>query len=110
MSLMANLYVGQSGLITSQSALNTTAHNLANIDTEGFTRQQVSQGTRDYQTLEKNARTVAWKQVGNGVNYNNCKQVRSDFLPDFTNLDFDYNDVVLGISYERTGEREIRFL
>ena len=80
MSLMANLYVGQSGLITSQSALNTTAHNLANIDTEGFTRQQVSQGTRDYQTLEKNARTVAWKQVGNGVNYNNCKQVRSDFL------------------------------
>ena len=45
MSLMANLYVGQSGLITSQSALNTTAHNLANIDTEGFTRQQVSQGT-----------------------------------------------------------------
>ena len=80
MSLMANLYIGQSGLITSQSALNTTAHNLANIDTEGFTRQQVSQGTRDYQTLEKNARAVAWKQVGNGVNYNNCKQVRSDFL------------------------------
>ena len=30
-------------------------------------------------------------------------------MPDFTNLDFDYNDVVLGISYERTGEREIRF-
>ncbi len=80
MSLMANLYVGQSGLITSQSALNTTAHNLANIDTEGFTRQQVSQGTRSYQTLEKNANIIAWKQVGNGVNYNNCKQVRSDFL------------------------------
>ena len=24
-------------------------------------------------------------------------------------MDFDYHDVVLGISYERTGEREIRF-
>jgi len=30
-------------------------------------------------------------------------------MPDYTNLDFDYNDVVLGIAYERTGEREIRF-
>ena len=30
-------------------------------------------------------------------------------MPDYTNLDFDYNDVVMGISYERTGEREIRF-
>jgi hypothetical protein len=30
-------------------------------------------------------------------------------MPDFTNLNFDYNDVVLSISYERTGEREIRF-
>ena len=30
-------------------------------------------------------------------------------MPDYTNLDFDYNDVVIGISYERTGEREMRF-
>lgn len=32
-----------------------------------------------------------------------------DEMPDYTNLDFDYNDVVLAIAYERTGEREIRF-
>ena len=80
MSLMANLYVGSSGLQVSQNALNTTAHNMANIDTEGYTRQQVSQGTRSYQTLEKNNDCIAWKQIGTGVNYNNCKQVRSDFL------------------------------
>lgn len=30
-------------------------------------------------------------------------------MPDYTNLNFDYNDAVLSISYERTGEREIRF-
>ena len=80
MSLMANLYVGQSGLQTSQNALNTTAHNMANIDTEGYVRQQVSQGTRAYQTLERNYDCVALKQIGTGVNYNHCKQVRSDFL------------------------------
>ncbi len=77
---MANLYVGTSGLQTSQNALNTTAHNMANLDTEGYTRQQVSQGTRAYQTIEKRNEAVAWKQIGTGVNYNNCKQVRSDFL------------------------------
>ncbi|WP_026662628.1 flagellar hook-associated protein FlgK [Butyrivibrio proteoclasticus] len=80
MSLMANLYVGQSGLQTSQNALNTTAHNMANVDTEGYTRQQVSQGTRAYQTLERRYDTIAPKQIGTGVNYNHCKQVRSEFL------------------------------
>lgn len=30
-------------------------------------------------------------------------------MPDYTNLNFDYNDVVMSISYERTDEREIRF-
>ncbi|MCR5405059.1 MAG: flagellar hook-associated protein FlgK [Butyrivibrio sp.] len=80
MSLMANLYVGASGLTTSQSALNTTAHNMANMDTDGYTRQQVSQGTRAYQTIENRMDVVAPKQIGTGVNYNTCKQVRSDFL------------------------------
>ena len=30
-------------------------------------------------------------------------------MPDFLKVDFDFNDVILNISYERTGEREIRF-
>ena len=30
-------------------------------------------------------------------------------MPDYTNLNFDYNDVVMSIAYERTNEREIRF-
>ena len=80
MSLMANLYVGTSGLQTSQNALNTTAHNMANLDTEGYTRQQISQGTRAYQTLEKKNECISWKQIGTGVEYNNSKQVRDVFL------------------------------
>lgn len=30
-------------------------------------------------------------------------------MPDFLSVDFDFNDVILNISYERTGEREVRF-
>lgn len=40
MSLMSNLYVGMSGLNVSQNAVNTTAHNIVNVDTRGYTRQQ----------------------------------------------------------------------
>ncbi len=77
--LMANLYVGVSGLQTSQNALNTTAHNLANIGTEGYTRQQVSLGDRKYQLIDIKP-AISHKQTGLGVAYVNCKQVRSVFL------------------------------
>ena len=40
---MAGLFVGSSGLKTAQTALNTTAHNLSNINTTGYTRQQQGQ-------------------------------------------------------------------
>ena len=78
--LMANLYVGSSGLQATQNALNTTAHNMANLDTDGYTRQQVMQGTRAYQTLEHKNNCIGPKQIGTGVNYSHCKQVRSEFL------------------------------
>ena len=51
MPLMGSLYIGSSGLQTSQNALNTTAHNLSNVDTTGYTRQQVQQSNRAYVTL-----------------------------------------------------------
>ena len=79
MSLMGSLWLGVSGLQTSNNALNTTAHNMSNMDTVGYTRQQVSQGTRSYVTLEKSNKTN-WKQVGLGVNYSLTRQERDYFL------------------------------
>ena len=36
-----SFYVGNSGLRNSQNALNTTANNLANVNTRGYVREQV---------------------------------------------------------------------
>lgn len=80
MSLFGSLYIGVSGLQTSQNALNTTAHNMSNIDTVGYTRQQVQQGTRIYKTLSTSATAISYQQTGLGVNYTQVKQVRDDFL------------------------------
>ncbi len=80
MPLMGSLYIGASGLQTSQNALNTTAHNLSNVDTVGYTRQQVQQSDRSYILLSRNPNIVANKQTGLGVEYSRVKQVRDYFL------------------------------
>ena len=80
MSVFGSLYIGVSGLQTSQNALNTTAHNMSNIDTVGYTRQQVQQGTRIYKTLSTSATAISYQQTGLGVNYTQVKQIRDDFL------------------------------
>ncbi len=82
MSLMGSLWTGVSGLQTSNNALNTTAHNMSNLDTTGYTRQQVAQGTRTYVTISKGRPN--WKQTGLGVNYTLTRQERDYFL------DFNY--------------------
>lgn len=80
MSLMGSLYIGQSGLQTSQNALNTTAHNLSNLDTTGYTRQQVLQGDKEYMMLNRKVSGVSNQQTGLGVTYSKVRQVRDIFL------------------------------
>ena len=79
MSLMGSFYIGVSSLQTSNNALNTTAHNMSNLDTIGYTRQQVAQGTRTYITIAKSNNTN-WKQTGLGVNYTLTRQERDLIL------------------------------
>jgi len=78
MSLMSGLYVGTSGLQTSQNALNTTAHNLSNIETQGYVRQQVLQGDRYYNNIGQ--KSISKEQIGLGVEYSKVRQVRDEFL------------------------------
>ena len=78
MPLMGSIYVGSSGLQTSSNALNTAAHNLANIETAGYTRQQTLQGNKFYNTIGNAA--ISDMQIGIGVDYTKCRQVRDEFL------------------------------
>ncbi len=80
MPLMGSLYLGTSGLQTSQNALNTTAHNLSNMETVGYVRQQVQQGSRPYVTMSTNPKSIANQQYGLGVSYSRVKQIRDYFL------------------------------
>lgn len=80
MPLMGSLYIGQSGLQTSQNLLNTTAHNMSNLDTTGYTRQQSLLGDKEYTTIKFNGAGVSNQQIGLGVTYSKVRQVRDIFL------------------------------
>lgn len=80
MPLMGSLYIGASGLQSGQNALNTTAHNLTNVDTTGFTRQQTLLSSKRYITISKNPAAVSDQQYGIGVNLSAVRQVRDYFL------------------------------
>jgi flagellar hook-associated protein 1 FlgK len=74
---MGRLSVGVSGLQTSQYALNATAHNLTNTQTDGYSRQQVMLTDRNYVKVTGDSYRV--QQVGLGVVTSQVKQVRDSF-------------------------------
>lgn len=75
---MSSLYVGSSGLNASQNSINTTAHNLSNVDTKGFVRQQVLQTDTRYQKI--GTTNISYMQVGIGTDISAVYQFRDVFL------------------------------
>ena len=62
---MGSLYIGASGLQSSQNALNTTANNLTNVDTKGYVREQVIFQDMNYSTLATARKAMASDQSVN---------------------------------------------
>lgn len=81
---MANLFntlgIGYSGLSAAQVGINTTGHNIANAETEGYTRQRVI--TEAAQPLNSSP-----GNIGNGVQIQDIKRVFDNFVFDrYTNV------------------------
>lgn len=77
MGLMTSFGVGVSGLNTAQHSLNATAHNLTNVDTKGYVRQQVVTVDKEY---EKTATVRRMDQTGHGSIIDKVRQLRDRFL------------------------------
>lgn len=73
-STFFGLTIGSSGLFASKSGLNTTAHNIANIETEGYSRQVIRQ--RADKALNTNNR---YGMLGTGVSVVSTDQMRSKY-------------------------------
>ena len=75
---MEALYVGSSGLRSAQNAINTSANNLANVNTTGYVRQQVLFADKNYNTFAYAA--VSTQKVGLGVGIGDIVHARDIFL------------------------------
>lgn len=76
---MAGLFIGTTGLKTAQTALNTTAHNLSNINTSGYTRQQVTFSDTQYVRVNTNDK-VSSPDYGLGVAVSEVRRIRDQFI------------------------------
>jgi flagellar hook-associated protein 1 FlgK len=79
-NLFGSLYIGASGLRNAQYAMNTTANNLANVDTTGYVRQQVRFADQTYVTLKQAFQNVNLQQSGLGVTIGDVVHARNIFL------------------------------
>ncbi len=78
MGSLSGLYIGVTGLNVSQAALNVTSHNLANVDTKGYVRQQAV--LTDFNYIKWGESYISSMQQGLGANFATVKQVRDTFL------------------------------
>ncbi|WP_457743340.1 flagellar hook-associated protein FlgK [Sulfurimonas sp.] len=96
-SIFNTLNIGYSGLSAAQVGINTTGHNIANAETEGYTRQRV---------ITSAATPISSQagQVGNGVEVQDIKRV-------FDNFVFDrYNSVSADKEYSKYEEQTLKKL
>ena len=75
-----SMYIGSSGLQAAQNALNTTANNLANVNTKGYVRQQVVFTDRRYDLIKNPTTTTNAHQSGLGVSIGDVVHARDVFL------------------------------
>ncbi|MEH7225050.1 flagellar hook-associated protein FlgK [Bacillus sp. JJ1566] len=79
-STFHGLETARRGMVTQQSALYTTGHNIANANTPGYTRQRVNfTQTNPYPSPGLNTAKIPG-QVGTGVEAGTIQRVRESFL------------------------------
>jgi len=68
-----SLQIARTGLVASQKALDVTSHNIANANTEGYTRQRLDFSSRQGVTSNKIT-------IGSGVDIDKLTQIRDEYL------------------------------
>lgn len=75
MSLFFGINIAVKGMMVQQTALNVASHNIANANTEGYSRQRVN-----LQASESISGMVNSGQLGSGVDIAEISRVREEFL------------------------------
>ncbi len=74
-SIFAGLNISVQGLFAQQRALHTISHNVANANTEGYSRQRI-----DFHATNPEVLPGTYGMLGTGVDVEAAKQIRDEFL------------------------------
>ncbi|MDP4176926.1 MAG: flagellar hook-associated protein FlgK [Bacillota bacterium] len=78
--LFSVLNVANSGMSVQQSAINVTSHNIANANTEGYSRQRATMETTQPFGMPTLNNAVEPGQIGTGAQIKAIERVRDNFL------------------------------
>jgi len=70
--------IAKSGLYVNERALDVTGHNITNMNTPGYVRQQAMIKNAPYQTVSNNGNQL--QQLGLGADLQQIRQIRNSFL------------------------------
>ncbi len=86
-STFFGLTIGKSGIYAANAGINTTAHNISNAETEGYSRQQVKQEASSALRVYS-----SYGMAGTGVDVKDIVQVRDEYY----DLKYLKNSTLLG--------------
>lgn len=79
-STFYGIEIGRTGINVSQKGLDVTGHNIANVDTAGYTRQRLMTTAYDPHSAMMKFKNVDLGAVGGGARIKLVDQIRSTFL------------------------------
>ena len=93
MSTFAGLEMAKRALNAFRVGIDTAGHNVANVDTEGYSRQRVNLSTTDPYTSPGASTSAITGQIGTGVKVDEIIRIRDEFL------DFQYRAELPSLGY-----------
>src|SRR5690625_4639032 len=80
MGTFQGLELSKRALFAQQNALYTTGHNIANVNTEGYSRQRVNFAASTPFPVPSRVQPQIPGQLGTGVNIESVQRIRNKFL------------------------------
>ncbi len=77
--LLSTLNTAKSGMNVSQVAIQTTSHNISNINTPGYSRQRVNQSASSPYSMPGKNSNFGAGQIGTGAQIDNVTRIRNSF-------------------------------
>ncbi|SCJ98127.1 Flagellar hook-associated protein 1 [uncultured Clostridium sp.] len=104
-SLMGTLHSAASGMTVNQTAIQTTSHNITNLNTPGYTRQRVEQkASRPYSEIGYNC-SMGPGQLGTGVQVTDITRIRNTFYDfQFRSESHSYGEISVRYDYYKNIE------